>query len=248
MSTPLPTRPNDETPERLRRRTRRHRTEQQLRDTLSMLAEIVWTGTARPGAHVWSIPPDEERDWDCILHDAVDELLELRTAADATPASDALTLLRRCRDAFSTVPPPWSDAWTNNLQPDVEAALAVSPSPAPAATTLGQMFEEAGRRCWERLLHEPALNITTGDVWVIQDHVRAAFAPAVAAAEAEIARLREENDNLRHQLSTQLDHRRIADDALSDIAKAIGYTGPFIQDIPGILRKTLAATPTTEAR
>ncbi len=65
---------------------RRFRTEKQLRDTVSMLAHCMWYGKPRPGDHVWSIPVDQERDFDCILSDAIDELVELRAVAKAREA------------------------------------------------------------------------------------------------------------------------------------------------------------------
>lgn len=52
-----------------------------LRKTLSMLCHFVWHKTTRPGEHMWSIPVDRERDFDCILSDAIDEL-ERRRLAD----------------------------------------------------------------------------------------------------------------------------------------------------------------------
>lgn len=65
------------------RRPTIHRTERQMYDTLSMLCHLVWHKTPPPGAHVWSIPVNEERDFDCILYDAVAELVQLRTATRA---------------------------------------------------------------------------------------------------------------------------------------------------------------------
>ena len=64
---------------------RLHRSEKLLRDTLSMLCHFVWHRRTRPGDHMWSIPVDRERDFDCILSDAIDELVELR--ASSRPAS-----------------------------------------------------------------------------------------------------------------------------------------------------------------
>ena len=46
---------------------------EQLRATLSMLCNFVWTGRMRPGEHMWTIPVDLERDFDCILSDAIVE-------------------------------------------------------------------------------------------------------------------------------------------------------------------------------
>jgi hypothetical protein len=56
----------------------RERSEADLQGTLSMLAHLIWHKRSRPGDHVWSIPVDFERDWDCILGDAVAELIERR--------------------------------------------------------------------------------------------------------------------------------------------------------------------------
>lgn len=65
---------------------RLRRTEKQLRDTVSMLAHLIWHKQTRPGDHVWSIPVDKERDWDCILTDAIDELIERRAEVRALEA------------------------------------------------------------------------------------------------------------------------------------------------------------------
>lgn len=54
------------------------RSEELLRRTLSMLCNYVWTKQLRPGEHMWSIPVDKERDFDCILSDAIDELIARR--------------------------------------------------------------------------------------------------------------------------------------------------------------------------
>lgn len=59
----------------------RKRDEQLLRDTISKLCDFVWTGRTKPGTHMWTIPVDQERDFDCILSDAVDELVALRARA-----------------------------------------------------------------------------------------------------------------------------------------------------------------------
>ena len=45
-----------------------------LHATLSMLCGIVWHKKSKPGEHVWSIPVDQHRDFDCILSDAFAEL------------------------------------------------------------------------------------------------------------------------------------------------------------------------------
>src|SRR5438105_13923311 len=68
-------------------RIRRERTEQQLRGVISTLAHFIWNKQTRPGDHIWSIPVDEERDWDCILSDAIDELIELRAQRAVIVAS-----------------------------------------------------------------------------------------------------------------------------------------------------------------
>jgi hypothetical protein len=57
-----------------------------LRSTLAMLCHYAWHKNLRPGEHLWSIPVDKERDFDCILSDAIDEL-EARRFAQGLPAS-----------------------------------------------------------------------------------------------------------------------------------------------------------------
>ena len=68
---------------------RRFRTEEQLRNTVAMLAHFIWFRQTRPGDHMWSIPVDHERDFDCILSDAIDELVEWRAVAKAREAGCA---------------------------------------------------------------------------------------------------------------------------------------------------------------
>lgn len=58
----------------------RKRSIQLLRDTLSMLCHFIWYRETRPGEHLWSIPVDQQRDFDCILSDAIDELEHFRAA------------------------------------------------------------------------------------------------------------------------------------------------------------------------
>src|SRR5690349_19937469 len=48
-------------------RKRRVRSIALLEKTLSMLSHYVWFKQLRPGDHMWSIPVDEERDFNCIL-------------------------------------------------------------------------------------------------------------------------------------------------------------------------------------
>jgi hypothetical protein len=52
----------------------RERPIEQLRAVLSMLCHFIWTRQTRPGEYMWSIPVDKDRDFDCILSDAIDEL------------------------------------------------------------------------------------------------------------------------------------------------------------------------------
>ena len=56
----------------------KQRSEELLRATLLMLCHFIWYRQTRPGEHLWSIPVDRERDFDCILSDAITELVELR--------------------------------------------------------------------------------------------------------------------------------------------------------------------------
>jgi hypothetical protein len=63
----------------------RRRDEALLRKTVSTLCHFIWHRRTRPGDHLWSIPVDKERDFDCILSDAIDELVELRKREGETP-------------------------------------------------------------------------------------------------------------------------------------------------------------------
>ena len=50
-----------------------------LHDTLSLICHTIWNSGKPPdGKHLWSIPPDRERDFDCILSDGITELVHLR--------------------------------------------------------------------------------------------------------------------------------------------------------------------------
>lgn len=58
----------------------RQRSIEELRNVVSMLCHFICHRQTRPGDHLWSIPVDPERDFDCILTDAIDELERLRAA------------------------------------------------------------------------------------------------------------------------------------------------------------------------
>lgn len=75
----------------------RVRDEKLLRDTVSMLANFVWTKKLRQGEHMWSIPADQERDFDCILIDAIDELVALRSGRAALTV-EVERLQQECAD------------------------------------------------------------------------------------------------------------------------------------------------------
>lgn len=61
------------------------RSERQLWDSLKLVCETMWNGKPPRGAHVWTIPVDPDRDFDCILADAIQELIERRRAALRQP-------------------------------------------------------------------------------------------------------------------------------------------------------------------
>jgi hypothetical protein len=64
-------------------RPRFYRSEELLRSTLSMLCHFVWHKQLRQGEHMWSIPVDFERDFDCIFSDAISELVARRKAEES---------------------------------------------------------------------------------------------------------------------------------------------------------------------
>jgi hypothetical protein len=66
-------------------------------------------------------------------------------------------------------------------------------------------------------------------------------AVAEQASAPDIAGMVEEIDSLKRKLANQLEHRDIADKALAEVAKAIGYTGPWVRDIAPALLAQLAA-------
>jgi len=65
----------------------RERPIEQLRSVLSMLCHYVWHRQLRAGEHMWSIPADHERDFDCILGDAIRELEVRRRTEGGAPGS-----------------------------------------------------------------------------------------------------------------------------------------------------------------
>jgi hypothetical protein len=79
----------------------RPRSIEQLRGVVSMLCHFIWFRQTRPGEHMWSIPADPERDFDCVLSDAITELEQLRAAvlASSRPQNEQehLWFCRRCQ-------------------------------------------------------------------------------------------------------------------------------------------------------
>ena len=59
---------------------RYRRSDETLRETLKMICDFVWSGRTKATGHFWSIPVDYERDFDCILSDAIEELESRREA------------------------------------------------------------------------------------------------------------------------------------------------------------------------
>lgn len=118
-----------------------------LRKTLSMLCHFVWHRQTRPGEHMWSIPVDRERDFDCILSDAIDELEARRAAAilpetgrapEAAPPRglQELVMLLGCAH-----PPPrmtWSEWAEREIAQWHKAQLALVP---PQETGRGEEGE-----------------------------------------------------------------------------------------------------------
>src|SRR6185295_7908141 len=87
------------------RRPTRQRTEEEIRRVLEMLTHFIWYRQQRPGDHFWTIPVDENRDFDCILYDVLAELLASRLAlAKLTEERDA-RLQGRVRCEYGTGTP-----------------------------------------------------------------------------------------------------------------------------------------------
>ncbi len=62
----------------------RTRTIEQLRGALQTACDVIWNrGTHKVNQHVWTIPVDQERDFDCILGDGIAELATLRQSLAA---------------------------------------------------------------------------------------------------------------------------------------------------------------------
>ena len=81
-------------PENTTRKGVYRRRRETLQAHVKALCEHLWSGgnRLRPGAHLWSIPCDRRRDFDCALMDAIDELTERREmmAKGACPDWDNL--------------------------------------------------------------------------------------------------------------------------------------------------------------
>ena len=57
------------------RGVRYRRTAAKLRHTLQILCDMIWNnGQPKQGDHLWSIPVDRVRDFDCIIADGIKEL------------------------------------------------------------------------------------------------------------------------------------------------------------------------------
>lgn len=56
---------------------------------IGVLANYLWTKQTRPGDHIWSIPADETRDFDCLFSRALAELRERRAADQWQPIETA---------------------------------------------------------------------------------------------------------------------------------------------------------------
>lgn len=67
----------------------RHRTIEELQKALRVVCDTIWYGGKPTGDHLWSIPVDQERDFDCILSDGIAELAELRKRLASAPPDPA---------------------------------------------------------------------------------------------------------------------------------------------------------------
>lgn len=56
-------------------------TTEQLHHIIGVVARTVWDQKVPAGEHLWTIPADPKRDFDCLLSAAVDELAQWREAA-----------------------------------------------------------------------------------------------------------------------------------------------------------------------
>lgn len=63
---------------------------------VGVLANYIWTKSTRPGDHIWSIPADESRDFDCLFSRALQELRERRDReTTALVAADVVSFIRQ---------------------------------------------------------------------------------------------------------------------------------------------------------
>jgi hypothetical protein len=120
----------------------RHRAPDLVSATLRKVCHFVWHGTApEDDSHMWSIPVDEERDWDCILGDVIRERDALHAATRALLA--ALDEEECNRDGVLVLPPdPRCSACT------ASGTVPTQPCARHAAALLVQYgpFDPAGGR------------------------------------------------------------------------------------------------------
>jgi hypothetical protein len=93
--------------------TGRRRDIQTLHDVVALLARTIWDKQVPAGKHLWSIPVDKERDFDCILSDAIDELEWLRAQSApvvAAPAPTPQDLRAAIARLYWTIPAECADA------------------------------------------------------------------------------------------------------------------------------------------
>lgn len=90
-----------------------------LRHMLGVLCRTVWDQRVPSGEHLWSIPVDKERDFDCMFSDAFDELEHLRAARASvgdTPPSDYETVKHAVRAEFQALQKAFDEKCAENQQ------------------------------------------------------------------------------------------------------------------------------------
>lgn len=104
-----------------------------LRDMLGVVCRVVW-GERVPGKHLWSIPVDEDRDFDVMFSDAFDELEQLRAAratAYAEGRREALEEVIRQAELRASVVQTYSPDAAIALRAFQKPIEALRDTPAP---------------------------------------------------------------------------------------------------------------------
>ena len=99
----------------------------------------MWHKTLRPGEHLWSVPADKTRDFDCIMSDAISELVYLRAQVEGAAQERARLqeVEQRLRNGISdlALERPYFSGWLDLARAcdDLLQLVATRTPPPPEA-------------------------------------------------------------------------------------------------------------------